>query len=149
MVFSNFLAVIEEVSGLLTKLDIGHLLITGATSNRQDLVDRFQNDAQVKVMVMTLKTGGVGLNLTAADTVFIIDPWWNTAAEKRRRWTARIVLVQQSTVFTYRLIAKDSIEEKIRTLQLQKQELTDQIISSDGAALKSLGEHDIEFLLGA
>jgi len=148
LVFSNFLAVIEEVSGLLTKLDIGHLLITGATSNRQDLVDRFQNDTQVKVMVMTLKTGGVGLNLTAADTVFIIDPWWNTAAEAQAvDRTHRIG--QQSTVFTYRLIAKDSIEEKIRTLQLQKQELTDQIISSDGAALKSLGEHDIEFLLGA
>lgn len=148
LIFTNFLACVEEVSGLLTKNGIEHLLMTGATSNRQDLVDRFQNDAKVKAMVMTLKTGGVGLNLTAADTVFIVDPWWNTSAEAQAvDRTHRIG--QQSTVFTYRLIAKDSIEEKIRLLQLQKKELTDQIISSDGAALKSLDAQDIEFLLGA
>jgi SNF2 family DNA or RNA helicase len=98
-------------------------------------------------MVMTLKTGGVGLNLTAADTVFLMDPWWNTAAEAQAiDRTHRIG--QASTVFAYRLIAKDTIEEKIRTLQLQKQDLANQIISSDGVALKALDETDIQFLLG-
>jgi SNF2 family DNA or RNA helicase len=96
---------------------------------------------------MTLKTGGVGLNLTAADTVFVLDPWWNTSAEAQAiDRTHRIG--QSKTVFTYRLIAKDTIEEKIMALQQRKRELVDQIVSSDGAALKVLTEADIEHLLG-
>jgi superfamily II DNA or RNA helicase len=147
LVFTNFLAGVEQVSEALNEESIEHLTMTGSTSNRQQLVERFQNDPRLKVFVMTLKTGGVGLNLTAADTVFVLDPWWNTSAEAQAiDRTHRIG--QSKTVFTYRLIAKDTIEEKIMALQQRKRELVDQIVSSDGAALKVLTEADIEHLLG-
>ena len=145
LVFSNFLAGVEQVCTALNSREIKHLSMTGATTNRETLVHRFQNDPKTKVFVMSLKTGGVGLNLTAADTVFILDPWWNTSAEAQAVDRAHRI-GQQNTVFTYRLIAKDSIEEKIRKLQQQKRNLVDQVVSSDGVALKSLSEQDIENL---
>ncbi len=147
LVFSNFLAGIEQVADVLNEHGIQYLSMTGATANRQQLVERFQNDPAIQVFVMTLKTGGVGLNLTAADTVFILDPWWNTSAETQAiDRTHRIG--QKKTVFTYRLIARDTIEEKIQKLQQRKKELVDQIVSSDGASLKTLSESDIDHLLG-
>lgn len=147
LVFTNFLAGVEQTCTLLEELGIPHLSMTGATSNRKELVDRFQNDPRIMAFVMTLKTGGVGLNLTAADTVFILDPWWNTSAETQAiDRTHRIG--QKKTVFTYRLIAENSIEEKIMALQKHKKELVDMVVSSDGAALKTLSEEDIDHLLG-
>ncbi len=148
LVFSNFLAGVEQVCAALNTREIKHLSMTGATTDRETLVQRFQNDPRTKVFVMSLKTGGVGLNLTAADTVFILDPWWNTSAEAQAVDRAHRI-GQQNTVFTYRLIAKDSIEEKIRKLQQQKKNLVDQVVSSDGVALKSLSEQDIENLFSA
>ena len=148
LVFSNFLAGVEQVCVALGTKEIKHLSMTGATTDREALVQRFQNDPKTKVFVMSLKTGGVGLNLTAADTVFILDPWWNTSAEAQAVDRAHRI-GQQNTVFTYRLIAKDSIEEKIRKLQQQKKNLVDQVVSSDGVALKSLSEEDIEDLFSA
>jgi superfamily II DNA or RNA helicase len=148
LVFSNFLAGVEQVCTALNTREIKHLRMTGATTDRETLVHRFQNDPRTKVFVMSLKTGGVGLNLTAADTVFILDPWWNTSAEAQAVDRAHRI-GQQNTVFTYRLIAKDSIEEKIRQLQQQKKNLVDQVVSSDGVALKSLSEQDIENLFSA
>ncbi|MEI8311965.1 MAG: DEAD/DEAH box helicase [Verrucomicrobiota bacterium] len=145
LVFSNFLAGVEQVCEMLNGQGIPHLRMTGATVNRQELVETFQNDPRVKVFVMSLKTGGVGLNLTAADTVFLLDPWWNTAAESQAvDRTHRIG--QKNSVLTYRLIARGTIEEKILELQKRKTQLVDQIISSDGAALKSLSESDIDLL---
>lgn len=145
LVFSNFLAGVEQVGEMLDQQGIPHVRMTGATVNRQELVETFQNDPRVKVFVMSLKTGGVGLNLTAADTVFLLDPWWNTAAEMQAvDRTHRIG--QKNSVMTYRLIARGTIEEKILELQKRKTQLVDQIISSDGAALKSLSEADIDQL---
>ena len=145
LVFSNFLAGVEQVCEMLDEQGIPHVRMTGATVNRQELVETFQNDPRVKVFVMSLKTGGVGLNLTAADTVFLLDPWWNTAAETQAvDRTHRIG--QKNSVLTYRLIARGTIEEKILELQKHKSHLVDQIISSDGAALKSLSESDIDQL---
>ena len=148
LVFSNFLAGVEQVCTALNSKSIQHLSMTGTTTDREARVERFQNDPEMKVFVMSLKTGGVGLNLTAADTVFILDPWWNTSAEAQAVDRAHRI-GQQNTVFTYRLIARDSIEEKIRLLQEQKKNLVDQVVSSDGIALKSLSEADIENLFGA
>ncbi len=145
LVFSNFIAGVEQVCEMLNAQEIPHLRMTGATVNRQELVETFQNDPRVKVFVMSLKTGGVGLNLTAADTVFLLDPWWNTAAEAQAvDRTHRIG--QKNSVLTYRLIARGTIEEKILELQKRKTHLVDQIISSDGAALKSLSESEIDLL---
>jgi len=147
LVFTNFLAGVEQVAQLLNEVGVEYITMTGSTTNRAQLVERFQTDQKLKVFIMTLKTGGVGLNLTAADTVFILDPWWNTSAEVQAiDRTHRIG--QQKTVFTYRLIAKDTIEEKIMKLQQHKKELIDSVVSSDGAALKRLSEEDIDYLLG-
>ena len=146
LVFTNFLAVVEMVSSDLESAGVANLVMTGATGNRQALVHRFQTDPEIGAFIMTLKTGGVGLNLTAADYVFIYDPWWNRAAESQAvDRTHRIG--QQNPVFSYRIIARDTIEEKMLMLQQQKAELASAILSSDSEAMKSLSEEDLRFLL--
>lgn len=146
LIFSSFLDPIDAISGDLTALGIKHLIMTGATTDRKALVDRFQKDPEIKAFLITLKTGGVGLNLTAADYVFIFDPWWNAAAEEQAlNRTHRIG--QRNPVFCYRLIAKDTIEEKMLELQMKKKELSDNLISSDSAALRTLTEAEIDELL--
>ena len=147
LVFTNFLAAVELLAADFEQRGIGHLTMTGATGNREALVRQFQTRDDLKVFIMTLKTGGLGLNLTAADTVFIFDPWWNTAAEVQAiDRTHRIG--QDRTVFTYRLIVRDSVEEKIVQLQERKKQLFDAVIASDGIALKSLTEADVDDILG-
>jgi len=96
---------------------------------------------------MTLKTGGTGLNLTSADTIFIYEPWWNLAAENQAIDRAHRI-GQKQKVMAYKLITKDTIEEKILELQLKKGELFDKVISTDSSALKSMDEQDIDFILG-
>ena len=146
LIFANFLSVIESVTADLEDAGIPYLSMTGATRNRQELVEQFQNDPGIKVFIMTLKTGGVGLNLTAADTIFIFDPWWNVSAENQAiDRTHRIG--QTRSVLCYRLICKNSIEEKMMELQDQKRKLFEAIISSDSGAVKRMTEDDIEFML--
>ena len=147
LVFVNFLAAIESISARLDAAGVGFVTMTGATRDRQALVNRFQNDPDCRVFLMTLKTGGVGLNLTAADTIFIYDPWWNVAAENQAIDRAHRI-GQQNKVLAYKIIAQGSIEEKILQLQQIKKELFDNIISADGASLKALSEDDIKILLG-
>ncbi|NCD34305.1 MAG: DEAD/DEAH box helicase [Spartobacteria bacterium] len=147
LIFANFISAVELLTEELETAGIACLSMTGATRDRQSLVERFQHDDEIKVFIMTLKTGGVGLNLTAADTVFIYDPWWNTAAETQAIDRAHRI-GQSRKVFTYKLIARNTIEEKILELQLKKKEMFDQIISSDSGALKSLTESDIDQILG-
>jgi SNF2 family DNA or RNA helicase len=147
LVFTNYLATVDLLSQDLAQRGLANLVMTGATVDRQSLVRRFQTDPEVKAMIMTLKTGGVGLNLTAADYVFIFDPWWNRSAETQA--IDRVHRIGQSRpVFSYRLIAKDTIEERILELQEQKTDLVSQILSSDGDLIKSLTPADIQFLLG-
>ena len=146
LVFTNFLAAVEMISSDLETAGVPNLIMTGATGNRQELVHRFQTDPQIGAFIMTLKTGGVGLNLTAADYVFIYDPWWNRAVESQAvDRTHRIG--QQNPVFSYRIIARDTIEEKMLLLQQQKAELASAILSSDTEAMKVLSEEDLRFLL--
>ncbi|MGL5000371.1 MAG: SNF2-related protein [Cetobacterium sp.] len=147
LIFTNYIKSIESITGDLRKRDIKYLEMTGATKDRQGLVDLFQKDKKYKVFVMTLKTGGVGLNLTAADTIFIYDPWWNKTVENQAVDRA-YRLGQDRTVFSYKLILKDTIEEKILKLQESKSQLLDNLISDEGATLKTLTEKDIEFILG-
>lgn len=147
LVFTHYLAAVEAIGDELEQAGIPYVSMTGATSNRQELVKKFQEDEETKVFVMTLKTGGTGLNLTAADHVFIFDPWWNTAAEQQAiDRTHRIG--QDKTVFSHKLITKGSIEEKILQLQQQKQSLVEAIISAEEGRLKSLSEEDILFIFG-
>ena len=147
LLFANFLNVLDCVANDLEEAGIDYLLMTGATRDREGLVTRFQEDENVKVFLMTLKTGGLGLNLTAADYIFIFDPWWNRSAENQAiDRTHRIG--QKKTVFAYRLITRATIEEKILSLQERKSELFDSLISSDGASIKAMSEKDVEFVLG-
>ncbi len=148
LLFANYLHALDCVAQDLEESGVEYLLMTGATRDRETLVQKFQNDETYKVFLMTLKTGGIGLNLTAADYIFIFDPWWNIAAENQAiDRTHRIG--QDKTVFSYKLITRGTIEEKILKLQQLKSELFDNLISSDGASIKSLNEEDVEFVLGA
>ena len=147
LIFTNFLASVDLVSEDLSEAGIGNLVMTGATRDRQNRVRQFQTDPEIRSFVMTLKTGGVGLNLTAADYVFIFDPWWNRAAESQAiDRTHRIG--QKNPVFCYRMIARGTIEERILELQQRKADLVSSLLTSDSSAVKSLTEDDIEYLLG-
>lgn len=146
VVFFNFIAGIEIIGERLEAEGIDYTTMTGSTRDRSSVVDRFQNDQSCMVLLMTLKTGGVGLNLTAADTVFIVEPWWNKAAElqainRLHRFG------QKSTVLCYSLITRATIEEKIRELQQRKIELFDGLIGADDLTSKKLSEDDINFIL--
>lgn len=147
LVFANFLHTLECVSQDMESAGIDHMVMTGSTRDRSAVVNRFQNDDTCKALLMTLKTGGLGLNLTAADYVFLFDPWWNAAAENQAIDRAHR-MGQTNTVFSYRLIARESIEEKIMKLQETKRELFDSLISSDSASIKQLSEEDVDFVLG-
>jgi superfamily II DNA or RNA helicase len=147
LVFVNYLQAIELIGEALDNQGIDYVSMSGSTKDRQRLVDRFQRDPDCKAFIMTLKTGGTGLNLTAADMVFIFDPWWNKAAESQAIDRSHRI-GQSKTVFSYKMITKDSIEEKIILLQQQKADLFNSIISADSASLKSFTESDIKFILG-
>ena len=143
--FYNFLAGIELTAERLDRAGIGYETMTGATRDRQKVVEHFQNDPDCQVMLMTVKTGGVGLNLTAADTVFVVEPWWNKAAEEQA--INRLHRIgQKNSVSCYYLITADTIEQKIRQLQEKKSALVDAVISSDTGG-KSLSAEDIAYLL--
>jgi len=147
LVFTNYLATVDLVSEDLAGLGIQNLVITGATGDRGTIVKRFQTDPDIRALVMTLKTGGLGLNLTAADYVFILDPWWNSAAESQAiDRTHRIG--QANPVFCYRLIAKDTIEERMLELQRRKSDLAATLVMSDAELGKRLDDDDIAYLLG-
>ena len=146
LIFGNFLSVIESVGQDLEEADLPYLSMTGATRKRRELVDRFQHDEQIRAFLMTLKTGGVGLNLTAADTVFIFDPWWNISAETQAVDRCHRI-GQKNTVFCYKLVCRDSIEEKMVELQEKKREILDAVISTDAGAMKTLSEDDVDFML--
>ena len=147
VIFFNFIAGIELVGERLTEMGIDYATMTGSTRDRRAVVERFQNDAGCRALLMTLKTGGVGLNLTVADTVYIVEPWWNKAAEEQA--INRLHRIgQKAKVMSYALITRDTIEEKIRQLQQQKQDLADSLITGDSAMTKRLTEEDIKFILG-
>ena len=147
LIFANFLGSLDIISSKADEMGIEHLMMTGSTKNRQDLVDKFQNDKNIKLFLMTLKVGGVGLNLTQADYVFIFDPWWNKSAQNQAIDRAHR-MGQKNTVFSYELITKDTIEEKILELQNQKKDMTDMIISGEDGGLKQLSLSDLEYILG-
>jgi SNF2 family DNA or RNA helicase len=147
LIFANFLGSLDLIANKADSLGYEYLLMSGSTKNRQELVDKFQNDDKYSLFLLTLKVGGVGLNLTKADYVFIFDPWWNNSAQNQA--IDRVHRIgQKNTVFSYKLITKDTIEEKILTLQNQKQNLTDMILNKDETGLKQLSESDLHYILG-
>ena len=107
---------------------------------------RFQEDPACPVFLISLKAGGLGLNLTAAEYVFLLDPWWNPAVEAQAIDRAHRI-GQERHVFAYRLIAKDTVEEKVAELQQSKRDLADAILSADAGMIRDLKAEDVEWLL--
>jgi SNF2 family DNA or RNA helicase len=156
LVFSQFTSFLALVREQLDQRNVQYEYLDGATParDRAASVDRFQSDNSRSLFLISLKAGGVGLNLTAADYVFLLDPWWNPAVEAQAiDRTHRIG--QGKKVFAYRIIAKDTVEERILELQKTKRELAAAIIADqrDGAApaeggpLSTLTREDLEWLL--
>lgn len=148
LVFSQFTSMLDILAEELTQKRIPFYLLTGATPARERdrLVKVFNDEAdKVPVFLLSLKAGNAGLNLTAADYVFLFDPWWNTAVEQQAiDRTHRIG--QTRNVFAYKLICKDSIEERILKLQERKHALAESLINEEDGFVKSLTEDDIKFL---
>ena len=145
LVFSQFTTLLGLFSKELDKRGIVFEYLDGKTFNREERVTNFQENKNCQVFLLSLKAGGVGLNLTAADYVFILDPWWNPAAESQAiDRTHRIG--QTKKVFAYKIIAKDTVEEKILALQEKKKKLAKAVISGDASLLKSLNIEDLKDL---
>ncbi|MBI3222906.1 MAG: DEAD/DEAH box helicase [Nitrosomonadales bacterium] len=145
LVFSQFTSMLDLIELELLREQLGYVMLTGSTQNREEVVRRFQ-EGEVPIFLISLKAGGVGLNLTAADTVIHYDPWWNPAVENQATDRAHR-LGQDKNVFVYKLVVAGSIEEKILALQEKKADLAAGILSDDADGLVKFGEDDIAALL--
>jgi SNF2 family DNA or RNA helicase len=146
LVFSQFTSLLAIVRDRLDEQKTVYEYLDGKTRDRQARVERFQNDPDCKLFLISLKAGGLGLNLTAAEYVFLLDPWWNPAVEAQAIDRAHRI-GQTRQVFAYRLIAKDTVEEKVLQLQQSKKDLAEAIISADNNLIRTLGREDLELLL--
>ena len=147
LIFSQFLGMLALIRARLEELGVDYEYFDGSTSapDREKAIQRFQNDENCRVFLISLKAGGVGLNLTAADYVYIVDPWWNPAVEQQAiDRTHRIG--QTKNIFAYRMICKDTVEDKILKLQEKKRMLAADLITDDSGFVKSLTKEDIEYL---
>jgi SNF2 family DNA or RNA helicase len=146
LVFSQFTSLLAIVRAQLDKDGVTYEYLDGRTRDRRTPVERFQSDPACQVFLISLKAGGVGLNLTAAEYVFLLDPWWNPAVEAQAiDRTHRIG--QTREVFAYRLIAAGTIEEKVMELQRTKRDLADAILSPAQSGVRHLQQEDLEVLL--
>lgn len=147
LLFSQFTAMLELIRARFEAAAIKYSVLTGETRNRKEAIDRFQ-DGTNDVFLVSLKAGGVGLNLTAADTVIIFDPWWNPAVEEQAIDRAYRI-GQDKAVFVYRLMAADTIEEKMDELKARKRTLADGLYDSEGRIGAALTEQDVTALFEA
>ncbi|BAV09544.1 non-specific serine/threonine protein kinase [Filimonas lacunae] len=148
LVFSQFTEMLHLIKDELEKAGISYCYLDGSTSleKRKQEVQRFQEEGStVKVFLISLKAGGVGLNLTAADYVYLVDPWWNPAAEQQAIDRAHRI-GQTQKIFAYKMICKDTVEEKILLLQQKKQALADELVGEESGFVKKLSRDDIAFL---
>jgi superfamily II DNA or RNA helicase len=147
LVFSQFLGMLGLIRQRLDEMGIKYEYFDGSTSapDREKAIQSFQNDTSCRVFLISLKAGGVGLNLTAADYVYIVDPWWNPAVEQQAiDRTHRIG--QTKNIFAYRMICKDTVEDKILSLQEKKRALAADLITDDAGFVKNLTKEDLEYL---
>lgn len=145
LVFSQFTKMLEILRQSAEKRGIQYAYLTGSTVNREEEVAKFQENPEVKLFFISLKAGGFGLNLTAADYVIHYDPWWNPAVEQQATDRAHRI-GQQKKVFVYKLITRDTVEEKIIKLQEVKRKLADSVLSLEGSGFKNLTADDIKEL---
>ena len=146
LVFSQFTSLLAIVRTRLDQGKIPYVYLDGRTRDRQARVEQFQNDPAMKLFLISLKAGGLGLNLHAAEYVYLLDPWWNPAVETQAIDRAHRI-GQTRQVFAYRLIARQTVEEKVLELQRSKRDLADAIISADNSLLHNLTREDLELLL--
>jgi superfamily II DNA or RNA helicase len=146
LVFSQFTKHLALFREYLDQEDVHYSYLDGSTKNRGQVVDEFKSNEDIRLFLISIKAGGVGLNLTEADYVFILDPWWNPATEQQAiDRTHRIG--QDKNVFIYKFITKNSVEEKILALQKRKSKLAKSLISTEDTFLKSLTEDDLKDIL--
>jgi SNF2 family DNA or RNA helicase len=147
LIFSQFLGMLALIRQRLEEMGIKYEYFDGSTTaiDREKAIQGFQNDETCRVFLISLKAGGVGLNLTAADYVYIVDPWWNPAVEQQAiDRTHRIG--QTKNIFAYRMICKDTVEDKILKLQEKKKALAADLITDDAGFVKNLTREDLEYL---
>jgi SNF2 family DNA or RNA helicase len=146
LIFSQFVKHLELVRQYLKTSKIDFAYLDGSSTDRKDQVERFNKDPHLKVFLISIKAGGLGLNLTEADYVFILDPWWNPAVEAQAVDRAHRI-GQKKKVFTYKFITRDTVEEKILTLQKRKLKLTTELITTEESFMKQLTRDDISQIL--
>ena len=145
LIFSQFVETLKLVRKELDARKIKYMYLDGQTQKRQDKVDEFQANEKIPFFLISLKAGGVGLNLTAADYVIHLDPWWNPAVEMQASDRAHRI-GQTKPVFVYKIIARDTVEEKILQLQEKKRALVKNIIATEASFFKSLTQEDVKGL---
>ncbi|MCP2043327.1 DEAD/DEAH box helicase [Pontibacter sp. HSC-36F09] len=141
LVFSQFVGMLDLIKAELVKGNIKYSYLTGSTRNRGEVVNQFQSDEEIRVFLVSLKAGGTGLNLTAADYVFIVDPWWNPAVENQAI-DRSYRIGQEKKVIAVRLICPNTVEEKIQILQQSKSKLATDLVTADNSFFKSLTKDD-------
>jgi SNF2 family DNA or RNA helicase len=146
LVFSQFTSLLAIVRSRLDAEGLKYEYLDGRTRNRAARVERFQNDPDCPIFLISLKAGGLGLNLTAAEYVYLLDPWWNPAVEAQAIDRSHRI-GQTQRVFAYRLICRDTVEQKILELQQRKRDLADAILNADNRLIRTLTRDDLEFLL--
>ena len=146
LVFSQFTSLLAILRERLQEEQIAFEYLDGKTKDREACVARFQSDPALPVFLVSLKAGGVGLNLTAADYVFILDPWWNPAVEAQAIDRAHRI-GQTRPVIAYRLLARNTVEERVAQLQDQKRQLIAAVMGDEGAFAGKLTTDDLESLL--
>ncbi|MEX2591654.1 MAG: DEAD/DEAH box helicase [Anditalea sp.] len=146
LVFSQFVRHLTIVRNFLEEEGISFAYLDGNTKDRQAQVEAFQQDSEVKIFLISLKAGGVGLNLTSAEYVFLLDPWWNPAVEAQAIDRAHRI-GQENKVIIYKFITRETVEEKIMALQARKMALAGELISTEESFMKSLSKDDISALL--
>ena len=146
LVFSQFTSLLAIVRERLDRQSISYEYLDGATRDRQARVEHFQTQKDCPLFLISLKAGGLGLNLTAAEYVFILDPWWNPAVEAQAVDRAHRI-GQERHVFAYRLITRDTVEEKVLELQKTKCDLATAVIGANNSMIRDLGAEDLALLL--
>ncbi|MEM9545229.1 MAG: DEAD/DEAH box helicase [Bacteroidota bacterium] len=142
LVISQFTSMLALIKEKVEAAQIPYSYLDGSTRDRKQVVDNFNENEEYRIFLLSLKAGGVGLNLASADYVFLVDPWWNPAAETQAIDRAHRI-GQENHVFAYRMICKDSIEEKIQILQQKKRKMAKDIIHVEESFMKSLTQDDI------
>jgi len=146
LIFSQFVGMLDLIRTELENRKIAHAYLTGQTRNREEVVNSFQQNPDLKVFLISLKAGGIGLNLTQADYVYLVDPWWNPAVENQAIDRAYRI-GQQKNVVAVRLICPDTIEEKIMTMQESKRNIASELIKTEESIFKTLSRKDLLSLL--